>query len=528
MKKQTIYEIVTWIIIFIFMLYFLNYVYSAYAFVSDSLLKVIQGYSLIRNHFASEILFNPARSLDPQFQYYLFQPPMLVKLSDKYLGQYPVFFSFIITPFIYLSLTKYLSYVTSAIFLLFLYILKKAWNLSIWFLLFSFLGTYYVLMSLDVSEHSTLIFLNIVGTTLILKGIEPKKSLQIFGGSLIIGISTWLRLEPILFMFSFFIGILLAYGWNSKETQKIIFIILLGCSLGVLALFLFNFVDYGHPLGPRFFQNYSSEMTPISERFRRFFVLSFWGYYKIGFFTYLPIFLVVILYFTKPSRYKILSPHLKSLFISSLIFIPIVGLLAPNDGVTNIGPRYLSLAIFPMILLTQEFWKNAFSKTDNLKSKSLKYFSVFTMVISLFFTFLGINLYRIATKQLKNYQTSFRSSKADIWIFSNKSLCGAVGLEYFEHKILCVSTAKDMESLLPLLRKQEKNKKVAFFNMSAEALKLLHSNQQNSSIQGEMSNFAMSKEGDSEEIKNILSSNFSYIGNGEKNSIRYDIYLISN
>ena len=64
--------------------------------------------------------------------------------------------------------------------------------------------------------------------------------------------------------------------------------------------------------------------------------------------------------------------------------------------------------------------------------------------------------------------------------------------------------------------------------MSAEALKLLHSNQQNSSIQGEMSNFAMSKEGDSEEIKNILSSNFSYIGNGEKNSIRYDIYLISN
>ncbi len=411
---------------------------------SDQLLKFHQAYSMLHSGFLSENLIYPSLDLDPNYNYFLWRAPMVFQIGERMIGQYPIFLTLLIAPILTFGWIPLISIYMGVINLASAFILRKYWNFSLFWIVFAFFGTYIFLMGPELSEHPPLLFLELSALTLFYKAKDNIRN-KCFAGVLL-GLGVWLRLEVIVFYFLFWASGWFVYG---KSWWKRSFGISFVFSLTVLLLLLFHTLDYNHPIGPRFFQNFNTGKDEGSVWHRAYMILI--GKYSMpGLILYLPVLVpLLILYLNKNYRNKLEAGFLH-LAITSYSFCVLIAFLAPNDGVSNWGPRYVGLGLFPFVLVLREIWTSL-----DWKIKSSKLNSVFSILVlySFVMTVAGFVYYKRTTKEMNSIRSVYSNYEADTYLFLDDMLCGSVGLAYFQKKVLCIQSETSSLEIQNLLGK---------------------------------------------------------------------------
>ncbi|TGK62282.1 hypothetical protein EHQ27_14690 [Leptospira wolffii] len=430
---------------------------------SDQLLKFHQSYSMLKSGFSSENLIYPSLDIDPNYDYFLWKAPMVFRIGERMIGQYPIFLTLLVAPVLVFGWIPIVSIYLGTMNLISAYILKRFWNLSFFWILFAFFGTYIFLMGPELSEHPPLLLLELSGLTFFFRSRENRLNGSIAG--LLLGIGVWLRLELIVFYALFWGAGWVVYG---KDWWKKSFWTSIAFSATVLALLLFHTLDYQHPIGPRYFQNFNTGKNEGTVWERAFNILL--GEYSMpGLLLCLPVLIpLLILLLDKGLRQRIRREFLH-LAIVAYSFCLLIAFLAPNDGVSNWGPRYVGLALFPFVLTLHEIWTVSGWKWKESKTNII--FSIF-IIYSFVMTVAGVVQYKKTAKEMRSirslyHSNEYRTSGVSTYLFLDEMLCGSSGQIYFQKRVLCVQDESDgakMDRLLGEISKEEKGTKVAFIS----------------------------------------------------------------
>ncbi|MCE9501317.1 MAG: hypothetical protein K8R21_12590 [Leptospira sp.] len=456
-----------WIIIVIYSFYYMGSLQPKYLFTGDGLNKIIQSKSLIQNKFRSEEINYPLKDIDPGYKFYPFQGVYLLNLGDRHLGQYPLFFSVLISPVLMALPDITFSLLGVILFLFCLTGAQKFYGLHRFTLLMITFLTYLLPFSIDFSENIYTTCMTFFGLSLFLYGIRVKEKetslfVFVFAGFLI-AIGVWLRLEGIFFFLSLGFAMLIVYGIKPVLHLKAFYFFSFAFGFFVGLFFLFNYIDYGHIFGPRYLANIDEFGKSISGRFSQSISLLFAGRLKVGFFLYTPLFLATIIYFLKRESYQKMHNEEKVLLWLVVIFLPLIAFSAPNDGVVNWGPRYLAHAILPCSILTDRYLKSVnFFDSSGFTRKHIGIYLMIT--VSVIVSFLGFKFSGVAAKQLRNFQIEMVSSKPDIRIFQNAFLLNHLGMGYFGSKNLLVTDLNDLQEIVPRLKKTYKGNTLTFYD----------------------------------------------------------------
>ncbi|WP_246048602.1 LA_3751/LA_3752 family putative glycosyltransferase [Leptospira sarikeiensis] len=427
---------------------------------SDQFLKYHQAYSMFQSGFSTESLIYPSFDIDPKYDYFLWKAPMVFQMGERMIGQYPIFLTLLISPFLVFHWIPIVSVLMAVFNLISAFILRKYWGLSWFWILFTFFGTYIFLMGPELSEHPPLLLLELLAFTFFYKG--ENRSLNNILGGIALGMGVWLRLEVLIFFFVFWSGGWIVYG---KDWWKRSFWFSFSFSVVVLLLLVFHTLDYHHPIGPRYFQNFNTGEDQGTVLSRAFTILI--GSYSMpGLLLYLPILVPLLYFFRKKIRNRSLEASYYHLGLVAYAFILLIAFLAPNDGVSNWGPRYVGLALIPFVLVLKQVsegsgWKLGISG-PNLA------FTTF-ILYSFGMTLAGFAFYQRTSKEMRSIRSVYADSKANHLLFLDDMLCGSVGPSYFEKRVLCVhneSSTEGIGSLVSKLSEKFPGEKVGFISYS--------------------------------------------------------------
>ncbi|TGK43657.1 LA_3751/LA_3752 family putative glycosyltransferase [Leptospira andrefontaineae] len=440
-----------------------NYLKPKYSFNWDSHNKLVQSYSLLQNKFQSEELFYPGKKFDPDYKYFPVQNNVFLKLDQRHLSAFPVFFAAISSLWLWVFGFSALPYLSAIGLLLSLLLLYEKWKFSKLSLAIAGLGTFAWILSIEYSEHSFFMFSTLCSLTFALRG---KNSLVkfIFSG-IFCGISVWFRHEGLVYCASLAFWILFAgnkKGSFKKSISEFLFFSL-GAAISVGIFFLFNFIDYGHFLGPRFLINESGLNVSYMTRLEWAKTLLFFGTFKLGYFGYMPASL--LLFPILIAGWKKLSPKNRILLGSTLSYIFLVLLIIPNDGFNNWGPRFFGPAVFPFAILFSKYYY--FLK----KRRKFKFIRILFLICILFsFTcgLIGLKYLKEGRKQQEANNLALHSTNSEIWIFSDDSLAYIAGSDYFNKIIFRVYLAEDLPQFLSDLSKFYPGKKITLIQANDE------------------------------------------------------------
>ncbi|WP_419720359.1 LA_3751/LA_3752 family putative glycosyltransferase [Leptospira licerasiae] len=430
------------------------------ALFSDQFLKYHQAYSMFQSGFSTENLIYPSLDLDPKYGYFLWKAPMVFQIGDRMIGQYPIFLTLLIAPFLVFGWVPIVSILMGIFNLISAFILRRFWDLSWFWLVFTFFGTYIFLMGPELSEHPPLLLLELLGLTFFYK-TEDKISNKLIGG-IALGLGVWLRLEVLIFFVVFWTAGWIAFG---KDWWKKSFWFSVSFSVVVLLLFLFHTLDYQHPIGPRYFQNFNTGEDQGTVLSRAFTILI--GTYSMpGLLVYLPILLPLLYFFVKRFKEGKIQASFFHLGISAYVFVILIAFLAPNDGVSNWGPRYVGLALIPFVLVLKDItevseWKLGISG-KNLAFSILLFYS-FGMTLA------GFVNYQRSSKEIRAIRSIYVDSQATSLLFLDDVLCGSIGPSYFQKRVLCIhneTSGQGMDHIVSFLSKKHPGEKVGFISYS--------------------------------------------------------------
>ena len=340
-----------WTILFIQICLSLSY-NKEYTFIADPLLKAIQGVSLV-DHKIEEIYY-PGKELDPNYSLFVFDGTFSREVGQKYIGQYPIAFSFIAGFLLKLPL------VSISIFSLFLlgcsiFFLNRVTYFGYFFLILYFSSSIINNSYFDLNETGPFFFLNALGFGFFISYFKTEKYRDILFGLFFVATATWFRLESILFGFSITLASFVVLP--KQRILKMLPTILIA-SFPVLLFFLFNHFHYGHYLGPRYFFNFSEDTT-FGQRILRMISMSLLYFdktgLKLGLFFVMPV-LGLAIYFCFKNRNQLSKLELFSLYVFCLQFI-FISFSAPNDGITFTS-RYHILEILPGLVLVNFLVRN--------------------------------------------------------------------------------------------------------------------------------------------------------------------------
>lgn len=220
------------------------------SYIADSALKAMQTDSLIQSGFRTEELRYPAQELDPHHEAF-FLPGFAKEIRGKFIGQYPIAFSFFSSLFRLGGITwKWMPMLLSFFTILSLYLLSKRKLISQRTVLLGYGATILFALSLDFSEYSIYFLFNSLGFSWWLLYRESKKSRYLYFALIACSISIWLRLESLLFLGSLVLSEILILGRNVRNSIKKLnpFAVLFALS-PMFLFFLWNFRNYGNILG---------------------------------------------------------------------------------------------------------------------------------------------------------------------------------------------------------------------------------------------------------------------------------------
>lgn len=318
--------------------------------------------------------------------------------------------------------------------------------------------------SLDLSEVPLLFFWISVSYSTWAIGIKKNQPNKIYLGVFLLLLGSFLRLEVILLG-----GLIFIYSvfyFYQKKSIKSVFYLTVGFSVPIFIFFFVNYINDGHIFGIRYLYNFdpSNQLTAFM-RLKNMINITFTSIYgleiKIGFFLYSPFFLYLIFNFIKKRReHELSDPSLGHFLI--MIFYPIlVGITAPNDGITITG-RYALAAIFPGMFLLSDSW-------NQIKGKKIFWFFVF---LSLILSFFLLKVLKQSNKMIRKTNSILEPLKSDLWIFYDQNISGIAGLHLLTQTSLAVTDLnwrKDFHSLA-LLMNEEKIQSIVFFDFSKSSL----------------------------------------------------------
>ncbi|MDW7976802.1 MAG: hypothetical protein RMI35_09605 [Leptospiraceae bacterium] len=340
-------------LIFFLLIVIFSYFLERYYYVGDPLAKVYQSYSLIFNNYQSEEILYRFREFDPEFRYFPLTSIVTIPDENKVVGVFPVLFSLIIAPVIEFNGVKYLPVLTTIVNFLSLYLLKRYWNFSSFWILFFLFGTFLFLNSIDMSESSLLVALQVMGLTLLFRGGDRWVVLSAF----ILTLGMWLRLEMLLFLMSLiFVWFLLEneivlrdFDWRGIGVSRKFVVFVVSVVLFVLVFFLFHWYQYGHILGPRYLANIYVEEYSILRQLKHLWILLFFGSFnQLGFFGYVPLLVVLLIFLFWRREFDFPREEL-ILIYSGILLVILVGITpmkSPNFQTKYIAFSHFSVCAF--------------------------------------------------------------------------------------------------------------------------------------------------------------------------------------
>jgi hypothetical protein len=447
----------------------------------DPFLKTLQGYSLYISHFHDQSLFYSLRELDQNYEFCFFQKDIFTfRLGDSLLGPFPISLTSIVAIlFNFLDFKSVHLFFTFLNFILYWIILRNVKEyFSIAFLVF--FGLPFFIPNSEVSEHALLILTQIAGFYFLKQAIYRERNnlkknfnLLLLAG-VILGSGLFLRHEVLIFA-NFLIATAFMFkfiGHNRTQISwKGIFLFTIGIYISFAVFFIMNKLMYGSSVGPRLNTNNSGLYSDIGSKLS-FFKVILWkeGPY-LGLFGKNPFFLITLMI--------TIFFHKKWTFIDKLCLFPSLGLmlvvpiLAPNDGGSPWGARYLFLCIFPLIYLTaRSYWwiqNNGFGKI-----------LVFLQILMTLSILQSMNIERkslIAAKDVAKQQNKYMHETAiddaDLIIFTSELVAMQTGINYIKYPVVLLNHEDNLPSFQSkFLNNKQRFKKIVLIEPVTENLNL--------------------------------------------------------
>ncbi|MCB1158151.1 MAG: hypothetical protein KDK45_11665, partial [Leptospiraceae bacterium] len=252
-------------------------------FVSDTFIKLIQANSIIENNFLSEVIHCKNLSV---FNHCQFLTPGSFFISDKLLGPFPIFQTFLMAAIIKLSFPEMIQWVSTFLFIISLTYLYIKWNLHPIFVSFMILCTPAFIHSISFFGYAISFFFLAFGLSFL---FTQEKNFMKNVYAFLLGLPIFFRPEfilisgPILFFYTL-------YKSNKlKLVSTSIFFL-----LPVFSFLTINYLLYNNILGTRIISNKSGifNTTSLIERWNIIQSLLFYGNMRVGLFMYTPIFLL--------------------------------------------------------------------------------------------------------------------------------------------------------------------------------------------------------------------------------------------
>ncbi|MCB1304681.1 MAG: hypothetical protein KDK37_10395, partial [Leptospiraceae bacterium] len=326
---------------------------------------------------------------------------------------------------------------------------------------------------LEYSEHLMVAFLSFAGISLFLRTKKSVRNSLLAGA--ICATALFFRHEVFVFLFAFGLAYLLGGRKNDKNSGATIphhlqelAAFTTGALIIAVAFAALNGLLYSHPLGPRYLINADGLDVTAGIRAHWAIDLLFWHGIKPGLLGYIPALLpILILGLILAPR---LAPEYRTLLLLILIYIPLVLLIVPNNGIMDWGPRYFGPILLPALALARHIWRSdewASNQRDgrNRWGTILRATLIVLSITPFALNIVGTNYLRKARKQSRQIIQKLEERKADIWVFADLGIFYYSSAEYL-HRPILVRGDGNIESLLSLLHQSNAGKKMILVSLS--------------------------------------------------------------
>lgn len=460
MRKLSTYQSwIKWIFFLSFVFLSIQYTSPQYSYFQDSHDKLIQTYSIWKNHFLSDALYYPAKVFDSNYEYIHLTKNLFLKIDERLVSAFPIQFAYLMAPFLFVFPLSSLVYTSLLFLILSFFLLRRYYQFSFLLLWISFFGTFLWPLSWEYSELPAIFAFSVFCLLPILKR-KKETIFQLLGG---IGLS-WIvmvRLDTLPFFLLFFLSYFY-FIWKDKNRNGFfkeilsLKILIFSGIIGILFQFLINTILVHHFLGSRYLANMNGFSVEMSTRLQWFQSLLFYGEKKIGFFVYLPITVFLLIFygikFNKINRTK------KSLFLSMTMTIFLIPFLAPNDGFNNWGPRYFTVLLIPYLLLLKPILSIVFKKRKWIYSIFFSLLFLYSGTLGL----IGAKIQKSKTNLIKKFQSVTNTIKPDIIVFTDYLNLYSMGSDYIKLMAIVSYTTESNTKLIHSISEMMPNKKIAF------------------------------------------------------------------
>jgi hypothetical protein len=431
-------------------------------YLDDSEIKYIQSKSVLLSHYTSEAIYHPFLFVDPDYKLFI-NRNMLVQTKKGLVSQYSIFFAYLSSPIIAIT-DKLLIPIQVLLGFITILVVSKISKFSLESTILFTLATPVLLFGYEYSENTLHNFLGFVGFALL---HQNQSRWRLFFSGFLIGLTLYFRIE-ILIYFPLFGVVFLYFHIKEQNNSLLKFVFayspfLIGFFVVLQFFLVFNYVEYGSLLGPRFMQN-AKTVGSFSQKVLQLIVLWFYGFHKVGFFGFTPIFMLSLGYFLFGVYKKIpMATDIKINAYALLFFLILMPLALPTEGNINWGPRYLAFAIFPAMYLTDRL---LIPKIRWRFQNLYLYIFLFTTSISLFFNYKGYLIQKGVSHMLKDVQKIFLSYEPKIYLFQNEFLARNVGDLYFSRVVALAEDENALDLFLKGIQENAKlqNQEILFFD----------------------------------------------------------------
>lgn len=489
-----------------------------YSYSWDPHNKLVQSWSLWQNGFHTDELFYYFSESDPDYSFFPHGGNAYGRVDGRYVSAFPVPLAALYAPFAAL-LGPSAVHLLSSFFLVFCcWTLYRFWDFRGWWILTPLLATFLLSFTLEFSEHLLLAFLTFLGISLFLRK-------QPVLGALLVASGVLLRHETLVLLLSLGLAGLLVGGPGQAKKEirrneqrrggsvnasdrvgkgdgdgdgdgeskrdgerssgksedanigsmgrlqsfflrRMSLLKFTAAASFVVLLFAgFNWWAYGHALGPRYLINAAGLQVPFSTRLDWAVDLLLWHQFKPGLFGYMPALALVLI--SAGLRFGHLPGSQRMLFLTVILYIPIVLLIVPNNGIMDWGPRYFGPVVLPSLALAHFLWKE---DSPGFRKGFHKAFQIALILLSLIpfsLNYAGLKFLRGARKVNRTVIEIMKERNADLWVFAGIDTFYYSSTEYIHRPIITLKNPAEFQEMLGLIGDNYSHQKVLFVHLKA-------------------------------------------------------------
>ncbi|MCW7462919.1 LA_3751/LA_3752 family putative glycosyltransferase [Leptospira limi] len=446
---------ITLAIFFVFFLGLQSYLSATNSYISDSLAKAFQINS-IQN--GTETITYPANSIDPDQK--LHPVTFILQNQNKLKSVFSAAFAFLYAKLFFFLPVKQMVYMNLIFLLLGVLCLKGIGKVDFRISILVFTTSVVLCQVIDLSEVPITLFFVCFVYSIWTMAIQNQNTNLLIISVFLSVLLCFFRLE--LLIFSGLLFVLSSIRLFGQKKGAEIVLLTVAFLIPLSFFFLWNDTEYGHPMGIRFLYNYTEDHYFAKNNWiLNLQKILFTGFseqgFKFGFFLISPYF-IYPLYRFRDSLFSIRKQNTIHYHLTLFILYPIlVGLSAPNDGIT-ISARYVLFAVVPMIFILSHYW------SELQKDKVFKILIIVSILVNLVI----LRILKESFKMIKNTNQIYENFNADLWIFYDNNISATSGIHLLKQPAISFQNFTDetnLNSLIKLMESQ-KMKKIYVFDFS--------------------------------------------------------------